>query len=255
MYIAIYYDMIGIYKITNTKTGMFYIGSSKHIKRRFWEHESKLRNNSHGNYKLQNSWNKHGDDTFEFEVLEETHIDDLLTAEQRYLDDLRPYERNVGYNISETVNGADNFTNHPNKEEIRKTLSGINAGNKNPMHGKKHKESSIKLQKERSVGRYTLDWFIERDGEVEGKAKYDARNVALKSRDIRHSYDNGMKGKKRGPLSDEAKKRISDAKKRMLTIKDDLIADIKTHTFTLKQLAERYEVSLPTAKRYRRLHG
>tara|TARA_S200002703_G_scaffold159421_1_gene172826 strand:+ start:104 stop:847 length:744 start_codon:yes stop_codon:yes gene_type:complete len=247
--------MIGIYKITNIQTGMFYIGSSKNIKRRFWEHESKLRNNSHGNYKLQNSWNKHGNNNFKFEVLKETHVDELLTEEQRYLDDLRPYDREVGYNISHNAGGGDNFINHPNKEGIRKKLSDMNKGVNNAMYGKKHKESSINLQKERSVGRYTLDWFIEHHGEKEGKVKYDMRNAALKSRDINYSYDNGMKGKKRGALSDEAKKKISDGKKRMLMIKDDLINDIKAHTFTLKQLSEKYDVSLPTVKRYRRLYG
>ena len=247
--------MIGIYKITNIQTGMFYIGSSKNIKRRFWEHESKLRNNSHVNYKLQNSWNKYGNDNFKFEVLKETRIDELLIEEQRYLDDLRPYDREVGYNISHNADGGDTFTNHPNKEEIRKTLSTIMMSNKNPMYGKKHKESTINLQKKRAVGRYTLDWFIERHGEKEGKVKYDMRNAALKSRDINYSYDNRMKGKKRGSLSDEAKKKISDGKKRMLMIKDDLINDIKAHTFTLKQLSEKYDVSLPTVKRYRRLHG
>jgi group I intron endonuclease len=245
--------MIGIYKITNTQTGMFYIGSSKNIKRRFWEHESKLRNNSHVNYKLQNSWNKYGNDNFKFEVLKETRIDELLIEEQKYLDDLRPYDREVGYNISRNADGGDTFTNHPNKETILEHMTYAN--NRGHMHGKKHKESTINLQKKRAVGRYTLDWFIERHGEKEGKVKYDMRNAALKSRDINYSYDNRMKGKKRGSLSDEAKKKISDGKKRMLMIKDDLINDIKAHTFTLKQLSEKYDVSLPTVKRYRRLHG
>ena len=33
---------IGIYKITNLKNGKFYIGSSKNIDRRWWEHINEL---------------------------------------------------------------------------------------------------------------------------------------------------------------------------------------------------------------------
>lgn len=50
----------GVYKILNTKTGKFYIGSSKDINKRFKDHIRKLKNCVHHSAKLQNSCNKHG---------------------------------------------------------------------------------------------------------------------------------------------------------------------------------------------------
>lgn len=41
----------GIYKITNTKNGKVYIGSSSNIERRFTEHKCELIENKHHSYK------------------------------------------------------------------------------------------------------------------------------------------------------------------------------------------------------------
>lgn len=62
--------MIGIYAIHNTFTNKYYIGQSIHIKRRWEEHKSTLRNQRHENIHLQYSWNKYGESCFDFIVLE-----------------------------------------------------------------------------------------------------------------------------------------------------------------------------------------
>lgn len=62
--------MIGIYAITNTITGCRYIGQSHDIESRWRSHLSHLKNNSHDNTHLQNSFNKCGEFAFKFEVLE-----------------------------------------------------------------------------------------------------------------------------------------------------------------------------------------
>jgi group I intron endonuclease len=61
-----------IYKIENKANGKFYIGSTirkKHIRK--YEHFSMLRSNTHCNKYLQNSWNKYGEENFEFSIVEE----------------------------------------------------------------------------------------------------------------------------------------------------------------------------------------
>lgn len=79
---------IGIYKITNLVTGMFYIGSTRQsFIVRFRHHHSMLKNNKHDNIHLQRSWNKHGEDNMVFEILEV--IEDkskVLDREQYYID-------------------------------------------------------------------------------------------------------------------------------------------------------------------------
>lgn len=85
----------GIYKITNIITNQFYIGSAVILERRRNTHFYSLIRNDHDNSKLQNAFNKYGEENFVFEILEE--IEDktkLIEREQYYLDTLKPH-----YNI------------------------------------------------------------------------------------------------------------------------------------------------------------
>lgn len=92
----------GIYRIRNKVNGKFYIGSTSNMRKRMREHLSSLRRGIHVNDYLQHAFNKYGEKNFIFEVYEFVeHIDDLLDVEQKLLDELRPYDSNVGYNLSE----------------------------------------------------------------------------------------------------------------------------------------------------------
>ena len=92
----------GIYKITNTVTGDFYIGSSKNIKQRWNEHKCQSRWNRYSNSQLYLDMNKYGLDNFEFQVLVEVEEGKLKDAEQKFIETLKPTynDRNAnGYNI------------------------------------------------------------------------------------------------------------------------------------------------------------
>jgi group I intron endonuclease len=88
----------GIYKIVNRVNGKYYVGSSKDIKFRWAEHVSDLRGNKHDNDYLQKSWNKYGEDAFEFLIVEHTGIEQLLIVEQKYLD-ISKTEGDKSYNL------------------------------------------------------------------------------------------------------------------------------------------------------------
>lgn len=76
----------GIYKIINVVNNKFYVGSAVDLKRRKTRHFSELRNNKHSNGRLQNSWNKYGEQSFVFVVVEDLPDDaDLLAAENVWL--------------------------------------------------------------------------------------------------------------------------------------------------------------------------
>ena len=76
----------GIYKITNIINSCYYIGSSINIKKRWREHVIMLTKNKHDNAFLQNSWNKYGEKSFKFEIIELTNdINRLIELEQKYL--------------------------------------------------------------------------------------------------------------------------------------------------------------------------
>lgn len=95
--------MKAIYEIRNNKNGKIYIGSAKNLRKRWKEHRSLLNNGKHHSSHLQRAWNKDGGN-FTFTVLEEVEKDeDLIPAEQKWLDETRSYERGIGYNINPTA--------------------------------------------------------------------------------------------------------------------------------------------------------
>ncbi len=143
----------GIYQILNTRTGRVYIGSSKNVSKRFREHLKALQNGKHINTHLQSSFNKHGEDAFEFKVIEYTT--DLFEREAYYI-----AEYDLLYNMG-SVGGGDNLTNHPNREDIIKRITKScktayanasdefkknnklrNSGESNPNYGKSHSEAT-----------------------------------------------------------------------------------------------------------------
>ena len=79
-----------VYKITNTVTNDFYIGSSKDVKRRWNEHKCKSRWNRYPNSQLYLDMNKYGLDNFEFQVLVEVEEGKLKDAEQKFIEKLKP---------------------------------------------------------------------------------------------------------------------------------------------------------------------
>lgn len=127
----------GIYKITNIINNKFYYGSTNNFKERRADHFSELRNNKHKNSHLQNSFNKHKEKNFIFEVIENLSVEFLQTIEQVYLD--KYWDDGVRcYNISKFADcpgrGENHFMfgkrgaehhlfNKPVSEETRKKMS------------------------------------------------------------------------------------------------------------------------------------
>ena len=99
-FVVIYINMkdnknAGVYIIKNIINGKFYIGStSRSFVERYRYHIGYLRKNKHDNPHLQNSWNKHGELNFKFEVLEICPPHTNFIREQYYIDTLKP-----AYNI------------------------------------------------------------------------------------------------------------------------------------------------------------
>ena len=76
----------GVYQIRNIITNVCYGGQSMRLKIRPREHWNKLKNNKHKNSYLQNSYNKHGRDSFVFEILIYCVPKDLTYYEQLFYD-------------------------------------------------------------------------------------------------------------------------------------------------------------------------
>lgn len=76
----------GVYAIINKTNGYIYVGSSINVHRRKLRHFRYLKNGEHENTHLQNAYNKYGEDSFVFVVLECTDQNSRLMVEQKYLD-------------------------------------------------------------------------------------------------------------------------------------------------------------------------
>jgi group I intron endonuclease len=82
----------GIYGIRSlSHPERVYIGSAINIKRRFNEHRSNLSLNKHGSPKLQHHYNKHGLNDLTFEVIVKCEKQDLIKAEQMFIDLYHPW--------------------------------------------------------------------------------------------------------------------------------------------------------------------
>ena len=91
----------GIYAIRNKVNGKIYVGSAANFKRQFYLHKHHLRKGNHHSKKLQNSWNKYGEDAFEFGIIEICNTNNLIEREQFWLDCFDVVTE--GYNISPTA--------------------------------------------------------------------------------------------------------------------------------------------------------
>lgn len=94
----------GIYQIRNLVNGKIYIGSSINFKDRWYHHDNRLKSDKHHSVHLQNSWNKYGKDNFIFEILELVeNKNKLILREQYYLDLIKPWDIEIGYNINKNA--------------------------------------------------------------------------------------------------------------------------------------------------------
>lgn len=126
----------GIYKIRNTINGNFYIGSSVNVESRIFKHLSFLRRGDHPNAHLQSAFTTYGESAFEFELIEQSSQDQLLTREQFCLDILKP-----SYNICQV---AGNTLGYVHTDVAKAKMSVCNKGNQRNL-GKKHSEQTKRL--------------------------------------------------------------------------------------------------------------
>lgn len=82
--------IIGVYKIINTITGDFYIGSSKDVKQRLAVHKCPSYWSKHPNNPMYQDFQKYGIDSFEFQVIAEVEAEKLKEKEQWFIELLKP---------------------------------------------------------------------------------------------------------------------------------------------------------------------
>lgn len=160
-----YKDIIcGIYCIKNLVNDKKYIGQSVNIKARWRQHKSALRHGKHDNEYLQKAWNKHGEENFVFEIIEQCSEQDLDDRERYYIKKYNTLDENYGYNLKDggqdhptvkaevvakqSENLKKSYADHPQLREARREkalemwaqpgFKEKHSGKNNFMYGKTH---------------------------------------------------------------------------------------------------------------------
>ena len=115
--------IIGIYKITNTITNDFYIGSSKDVKQRWRAHKKPSVWKNHPNNPMYIDMQKYGVDKFSFQILEEAEESFLKVAEQQFIETLKPTYNQMnakGLNIVRRKDYLKEYNKEYEKSDKRK---------------------------------------------------------------------------------------------------------------------------------------
>lgn len=102
-------NLKGVYCILNKVNGKRYVGStSVSFKDRLNHHRNRLRANGHKNAHIQRSWNKYGEDSFDFIILEVVDDFDLILDREQFW--INSFEFDSLYNINRLATGGDQFS-------------------------------------------------------------------------------------------------------------------------------------------------
>lgn len=127
-----------IYMITNNVNGRIYIGSAVDFRARQYTHLSDLRRGKHHSQKLQNAFNKYGEASFTFAVIQEVEDKSQLVPREQYWLDLHKSYGRDGYNISPT---AGNCIGVKHSAETRAKISAA-LRNRSPSEDTRRKLSA-----------------------------------------------------------------------------------------------------------------
>lgn len=133
-----------IYRITNKVNGKVYIGQSVNVKARWHKHIKMLNNGVHGKSKscdkdyLQRAWDKYGEDSFVFEIIDEANEACVLNSlEDFWINAYGGYQSKMTYNLKS--GGQFNRVTKESKAHMSRS-----AKNRKPtFKGKKHTKESI----------------------------------------------------------------------------------------------------------------
>jgi group I intron endonuclease len=171
-----------IYRITSP-IGKVYIGRTNDFNKRMADHKrnafvKKLPNT------LYKAINKYGWDNMIKEIICEVDAAQSSKLEEEFI--LAHNSVKTGYNDTYLGKGGDVWKDRRDTDEYMEWIIKMkNINQTNKMHGKSHSIESKEKQKLKAKGRFTLEWFIDRNGQEEGELLYKKRCESLKNRNLK----------------------------------------------------------------------
>jgi group I intron endonuclease len=220
---------IGVYKIQSIiNTKRCYIGSAVNINDRWRCHLKNLRIDKHHSIKLQNHYNKYGEEDLQFTILLCCDKEDLIKIEQYFIDTYNPW-----FNCSPTAGNCLGVKHSEEyKEKIRKIRIGTKAtidtknklsdqrkGEKNNFYGKHHSEETKEKMRNNRTGKgyHSEQWKVEQSKRMSGE-NHPLYGIKLsKEQCLKHSER--MKGRK---ASIETKNKMRESGKKAWMLRKQL---------------------------------
>lgn len=141
----------GIYKITCVPTGKVYVGSAIDLQARRSVHLYELRRGTHHSRYLQRAWDKYGEGSFVFEVIELVLSPFLTDREQYWLNKLQSFDPTRGFNLRRIAQSNLGLKKTP--EAIERGASKIRGRKREPMSDAQ-KEQMSTARKGRDLGKW-----------------------------------------------------------------------------------------------------
>ena len=218
----------GIY-IIRSPSSKIYIGSAVDFRTRWHGHKIELRRNRHKNPKLQNAWNKYGEDNISFSILLICDKLNLLMYEQIAIDAMEPE-----YNICKI---AGNTLGLKWSYESRVKQAARIVGTKDSIETKAKKSAALTG---RRVSEETRRKIAAQKGwkhSEETKIKMRGRQISVEQREIIRQAQIGNSNRKGSIVPLEIRDRIS-AKLKGRTRSPEAIAK-QRETWAAKRMARR----------------
>lgn len=132
-----------VYITINKINGKRYVGKCEYARLNGWKNYL-----GSGKY-LKEDIKTFGKENFTRVILDECDNDDeLCEVEEYYIRMFKAVESDNFYNMKYSAKGGDTFTNHPDKDGIRKKKSYNSTGERNPMYGVEKSDLMIRSVKE-----------------------------------------------------------------------------------------------------------
>jgi len=156
---------VGVYCWFNRINGKFYIGSGDPLYLRISDYYQPWYFLARPNLYIVRAMVKYGLDNFSLTILEYTDSKNLISCEQKWIDQLKP-----GYNVNPTAGNSKGYKHseesiekirravlgRKHTDEVKKVMSESRKGENNFFYGKKHSEHSLKLIKDAASKRVKL---------------------------------------------------------------------------------------------------
>lgn len=216
----------GIYKIVNVINNKIYIGSSKKLYFRRSHHFSTLKKNAHHNGFLQHSYNKYGEQNFDFVVLEYCEESKLIEREQCWLDETKCCDPSIGYNLR--IKAESSLGMKQSAEWIEKRAA---------QHRGKPKSEKVRLALSRLGSKWT-------------ESRRERARCYKHSDEVRHVIAEAGKGRRH---TEESKLKMSRIQKTIVKKPHSQLSREKIRQNSLAMWAKRREFIGPVMpKKYKR---